>query len=124
MTQPRDSVDRRRFIRVKFPFTVHIYIPEKLAISAYTEDISEGGIKVTIKEKLTLHAHTDLEIFIQQEPILCKGKTAWVQQRESKLVEGETFYDTGIEFIKIKENDLETVRHHIKVLQKTKGFLS
>ncbi|MBN3040240.1 MAG: PilZ domain-containing protein [Candidatus Omnitrophica bacterium] len=119
----RDSINRRRFIRIKFPFTIHLYIPEMMAISAYTEDISEGGVKVTIKEELKVSTETELEIYIQQEPINCRGKVIWVKQRDSKFVEDEVFFDTGIEFKNITDSEIESIKHHLKALRSTEGFI-
>lgn len=114
----RDSIDRRRFIRVEFPFTIHIYQNKKLAISAYTEDISEGGVKVTIKESLPVGAAAELEIYVREDPISCKGKIVWSQQRTSEYIEDENFFDIGIEFDHLNENDQEVIRHHVQAIQK------
>jgi len=114
----RDSIDRRRFIRVEFPFTIHIYQPQQLAISAYTEDISEGGVKVTIKESLSIGAMVELEIYVREEPINCKGKIIWSRQRVSEYIEDEKFFDIGIAFHQITASDQEVVRHHVEAIQK------
>ena len=114
----RDSVDRRRFIRVEFPFTIHIYQSKQLAISAYTEDISEGGVKVTIKESLPVGAAVELEVYVHEKPIVCKGKIIWLQQRASNYFEDEKFFDTGIEFQQLAKNDQEVIGHHVQIIQK------
>lgn len=114
----RDTIDRRRFIRVEFPFTIHIYYSKKLAISAYTEDISEGGVKVTIKEALPLGAVVELELYVRQQPITCKGKVIWLKQRSSDYFEDEKFYDTGIEFQHLAKDDQEVIGSHVKTIQK------
>lgn len=118
MLTRRDFVDRRRFIRVEFPFTIHIYQPQKFAISAYTEDISEGGVKVTVKEQLAVGAMVDLELFVREEPIVCKGKIIWLQSRSSDYLEDEKFFDTGIEFHQLTRSDQEVIAHHVQAIQK------
>jgi c-di-GMP-binding flagellar brake protein YcgR len=116
----RDSIDRRRSLRVNFPFTIHLFIPQALAVSAYTEDISEGGVKVTIKEKLDINSFTDLEIFVKEVPIKCVGKVVWIEERESDLIEGEIFFDIGIKFQEISQEDSRIIGQHVQAVQKIK----
>lgn len=94
----RDEINRRRFIRVKFPFTIHLYPLGSPPISAYTEDVSAGGAKVTIHEELELSTLIDLEVYIKIKPLTCKGRVVWINKRESEYFEEESFYDIGIEF--------------------------
>ncbi|MBU2265893.1 MAG: PilZ domain-containing protein, partial [Candidatus Omnitrophica bacterium] len=96
-----DGLNRRRFVRVQYPFTVHIYLPDRPPISTYTEDVSEGGIKVTVRENIPLEVSVDLEIYLRSEPIICKGKVTWVGERISQYLEGVKLYDTGFEFFKV-----------------------
>ena len=119
----RDSVDRRRFIHIKFPFTVHVRPLDKQPIAAYSEDISQEGIKVTIKDELAIGSLTDLEVFIQAEPIKCKGKVVWVKKRDSKYIQDEIFTDTGIEFYDLSENNSALIKEHISAFSKTSGFI-
>jgi Tfp pilus assembly protein PilZ len=116
----RDTIDKRRYVRVAFPFTIHVMVPETLAISAYTEDISEGGVKVTIKEKLEVGLTIGLEIFVKEDPIRCRGSVVWVKQRESDLIEGEVFFDVGIELQDLSPQDSLVIKHHVEAVQKIK----
>ena len=47
-----DGINKRRFIRVNFPYTIHLRSDNNVVISAYTEDVSSGGIRVVVKKKL------------------------------------------------------------------------
>ena len=114
----RDTIDKRRFLRVVFPFTIHIFMPNLLAISAYTEDISEGGVRVTIKEKIDAGSVIDLEIFVREEPLRAKGRVIWVKERASDLIEGELFFDIGIEFQDISQDDRNVIQQHVEAVQK------
>ncbi|MFH1504604.1 MAG: PilZ domain-containing protein [Candidatus Omnitrophota bacterium] len=100
-----DDVNRRRYLRVEFPFTIHIHTFEGPTYSAYTENASAGGVKVTLEEELKMGAITDLEIFTRKEVLRCKGQIVWIKKRESKYLEGTFFFDTGIEFHDISEKD-------------------
>ncbi len=93
-----DKINRRRFVRIKFPFTIHLYFPQESPIAAYTENISEGGLRVTIRRELKLSSVVDLEIYVKLRPVRCKGKIAWIKKWESNYLEGEVFYDIGLEF--------------------------
>ena len=114
-----DSINRRRFVRIIFPFTTHIYPSQKEAITTYTENISIGGIKVTIKRELAVSSIVDLKVYLRKEPITCKGKIAWVKKRESEyLEEDNVFFDIGIEFQDIKEEDKIIIKDRIDELRK------
>lgn len=100
-----DNINRRRFIRVDYPFTIHIHTFEGPTYSAYTENVSAGGVMVTLMEELKEGAIVDLEIYTSLKTIGCKGKIIRIKKRESKYLECMLFYDTGIEFQDISEKD-------------------
>ena len=109
----RDDLDRRRYIRIKFPFTIHICTPEDCKISAYTENISPGGVMVTLMHELEPTTLTGLEIYTRQKAVSCQGKIAWVKKRESKYLVGRDFFDTGIEFKQINEKDCKLIQDQL-----------
>jgi len=115
-----DGVNRRRFIRVQYPFTVHIYLPGEQALSTYTEDISFGGIKVTMKQAIPKATLVELELYLRTDPIICKGKVSWVKQRQSQFLEDTIIHDLGIEFSKVKAGDKKSIKKHVEGLLKTK----
>ena len=111
-----DGINRRRFIRLQYPFTIHIYLPGKPAISTYTEDISTGGVKVTTNENIPPAVLLGLEIYLRAEPVICKGKIQWVQERTSRYLEGVKLYDAGIEFSDVKPADKEIIKEQVEEL--------
>jgi c-di-GMP-binding flagellar brake protein YcgR len=113
----KNGINRRRFIRVDFPFTIHINPPDENIISTYTEDISEGGVKVFIAEKLSTSSMVLLAIYVKPEPVVCKGKVVWAKRRSSEFIEGEIFFDTGIEFCEIKEADKLLIKNKVAELE-------
>jgi len=115
-----DGINRRRFIRLNYPFTIHIYLPGKPAISTYTEDISEGGVKVTIKEDISQVAAAKLEIYLRAEPVVCEGKVQWVKERVSRYLEGVKLYDTGIEFSQVNPADRKIIKGQVEEVLKVK----
>ena len=111
-----DNIDRRRFLRIKFPFTIHLYPVGSQPISAYAEDISIGGVKVTIHEKFDVPSIIKLELYVKLRPINCNGKITWIKERESEFLEGETLYDIGIEFQELKPEEKEAIKERLDIV--------
>lgn len=109
----KDEIDRRRYIRTKFPFTIHIITGEGCKFSVYTENVSQGGLMVTLMHELELASPADLEIFTRERTIVCSGKISWIKKRESKYLEGRDFFDTGIEFNSIKPEDKDLIQNQM-----------
>ncbi len=117
-TMEQDYVDKRRFIRRKFPFTVYISSSLIPVISTYTQDISEGGIKVTIQKGLKTSSLVDLKVFIKQTVVECQGKIAWVNKRESQVLEDKTLFDVGIQFENISDEYKTLVERQVEILSR------
>jgi len=119
-----DGIERRRFIRVKLHCKTSISDQEGLTISTYAEEISEKGLKVSIKQELKRSSLVDLEIYLRPQPIVCKGKIVWVRKIESDYLEGGVVYDIGIELRNLKEDDKKLIKQLIIQKKQQKGFLS
>ena len=97
---------------------MHLYPTGKSPISAYTEDISAGGVKVTVHQKLKISSLVDLEIYVKLRPIVCKGKVIWINRRESDFLEGEIFFDIGLKFQGLKPEEEEAIKERLgRVMQ-------
>ncbi|UCC95582.1 MAG: PilZ domain-containing protein [Candidatus Omnitrophota bacterium] len=110
--------ERRRAIRMQFPYTINISVADQERISTYTEDISDQGVMVVIRKKLDLLSPLDLEIYIQKKPVTCKGKVTWVKEKEAFCLEDVIFFNTGIEFYEIKEADKKLIKRCLERLGK------
>lgn len=115
-----DEIDRRRFLRIKFPFTIHLYPAGKAPISAYAENISAGGVRVTIREELPVSSLIDLEVYVKLKPVACKGKIIWINKRESEFLEGEIFFDVGLKFQGLKPEEEEAFRERLDRIMSNK----
>lgn len=105
-----DSKERRKFVRIKFPCEITTRGPEKHTIPTNAENISAGGIRVVIPERLGSSSVVEIDIFgIKNEPIIGKGRVIWVFSK--KNLRGESVYDTGIEFSQISEEDLRKIKN-------------
>ncbi|MFC1594786.1 PilZ domain-containing protein [Candidatus Omnitrophota bacterium] len=107
------GMDRRRFPRANYPCLVIIrrnsMQPE--AMLTHTENIGMGGICVILKKDLGLFTPAELEIDLMdtQQHIKCHGKIVWVVKRKNSEEKKPAFFDTGIEFTKVKKEDQERI---------------
>jgi len=99
------STEKRRFIRARFPCKIFILPSRQHVISTHTENISAGGVRVIIEERIELATMVGLEVHLQDTVIHCKGRIVWVVGKESPYRKGVTYSDTGIEFYEISEQD-------------------
>ncbi|UCD15281.1 MAG: PilZ domain-containing protein [Candidatus Omnitrophota bacterium] len=108
--------NKRRFIRFNFPYTINIYPSRKKMISTYTENISEGGVNVVIKEKINPASIVRLQIYLKNAPLILKGKVVWVKEKENTLLEDEAviYFNTGIEFQQLKKEEKKIIKNCVK----------
>ena len=111
-----DGLEKRRFIRANFPCKIVIYTPEEQVITAQTENISAGGIRVVIAKELQLSLAVDLEIHFTENPIKCKGRVVWTLPNEEIKPDGIKKYDIGIEFYRIASADRSVIAKLIETL--------
>ena len=104
-------------MRVKFPYTVHIHTKEGKDISTYTDNMSRGGVGLTLKERLSPKDILTLKIYISDVPVECKGEVVWVKERNSLMLEEVSFFDTGIEFKDIDDNSAVRIGSCLKELE-------
>jgi c-di-GMP-binding flagellar brake protein YcgR len=104
-----DNRERRKFVRVNLP--LEVCIPDLTQVlKTKTENISAGGIRLIINKKLTTGLIINLKIHnINKNPIDCQGKVLWVFNRTISADNNHCHYDTGIEFYKIKKEDIKAI---------------
>ncbi|MFA5008383.1 MAG: PilZ domain-containing protein [Candidatus Omnitrophota bacterium] len=112
------GMEKRRFVRAKFPCVIAIHTLHDHVITTYTENISAGGVRVVIEEKLELSSTVGLEIQICKNIIVCKGRIVWVVDRQSPYKKNILYHDTGIEFYEIKESDRRIISDAIEEILK------
>ena len=116
-----DSKERRRFVRTKFPCEITIHGPQKHIISTHVENVSAGGIRFILEERIGPSSIIDLDLYgITKEPIVCKGKVKWVFTKKDPSGKNRTRYDTGVEFSQIKEKDVDEIKKLIVSIASTK----
>jgi len=115
-----DGVDRRRFLRAEYPCLIKLSkkaIPIK-AILTHTENISVGGVRVIIGKKVEVMAEVDLEIDLMDTltNISSIGTINWVKTAPSKRKGGPVRYDTGVQFIALKDEARRRIQKIVKHL--------
>ncbi len=97
-------LQRRIFERLEIPLKIKYEIIEAPPFlkEATSKDISGGGLKLAMEEKLTVGAHLKLEIGIpgeENKTTTAYGKVVWVSQpRQIVGQKPVTYYETGIQF--------------------------
>jgi c-di-GMP-binding flagellar brake protein YcgR len=115
-----NGVEKRRFVRANFPCKILVYTPQERTISTHTENIGAGGVRVLIEERMEISSIVGLEIYLAQEPIICKGKVVWMVEKKSCYRRDFIFYDTGIEFVDMKEEDRKVIKNCVEAIVATR----
>ncbi|MCP4653366.1 MAG: PilZ domain-containing protein [Candidatus Omnitrophica bacterium] len=111
-----EGENRREHSRVSFPCKIMISSPVRLLVS-HTENLSEGGMRVVLEEKLSPYTMVGIEVFFEKnKPIKCKGKIAWVKEMVNPIAKTPTMFETGIKFIELNDCDKEYIKKLIKAI--------
>ena len=107
-----EGLNRRKFPRVNYPCLVVIRNDNEddvknNVILTHTENVGIGGVCVVLKQDVKMFSEVELELDLLDlgEHICCNGKVVWNVQRQSEATEKPLFFDIGIEFIDIAEED-------------------
>ena len=95
------GLDRRRFPRADYPCKIVVIKKAKTEkFSTHTENIGEGGVCVALEKELDKFCLVELALHLKDDspPIECDGRVVWVVKREEE-------FDTGIEFLNIRNKD-------------------
>jgi hypothetical protein len=107
------GINNRRFPRVSYKCL--ITIGAKGAAKHFltnTENIGVGGICVSLIEGLGVFSEVNIELAVKDglPPVKCRGHIVWVVKSQSvRNSMRTTKFDTGIEFVDLKEEDLERI---------------
>ncbi|MCA9393514.1 MAG: PilZ domain-containing protein [Candidatus Omnitrophica bacterium] len=109
-----DGLDRRKFPRVKYPCLVIIKNGEgddKEVILSHTENIGIGGVCVILKKNIKMFTQVEIELDLLDmgDHIKCNGKIVWNVQRKSDAKKKPLFYDVGVEFESLPDDDKKRI---------------
>jgi c-di-GMP-binding flagellar brake protein YcgR len=106
-----NNPERRQFVRVNFPCRIVLHKPQEHIISTKVKDVSTGGIRIVIAEKLETSSLVNLTIYgLAKRPITCRGRIKWAFSRKNSKDNNSYLFDTGIEFHKINDQDLKKIK--------------
>lgn len=117
----QQQIERRKFQRAKYSFPTHLFTAEGSQFPlCYTQDISEGGIRIRLKKQIKPSAVVYLQVYTRKDqPIISKGKVAWIRERKilGFLSSG---FEAGIEFQEPKEEDTAIIKGLVELALKRK----
>ncbi len=109
-----NGIEKRKFKRVRCPCKIWIYSISEHTILTHTENISAGGVRVLIEEKLDIDSIVGIEVKLKENTIACKGRIVWVVNRHSPYKKGICYNDTGIEFLEITDRQRDCIDKFIE----------
>ena len=105
--------EQRKYIRVSESLEVK-YHPSKrlLGSSAFTKDISQGGICIPTLLRLEPKSVLELKIKLPEisEPIAVKGETVWL----SEVNDNDFRFLLGVKFIELGNHSRNRINNHIR----------
>ncbi len=119
-----EGLNRRRFPRVNYPCLVilrQLNNPELSdVILTHTENIGMGGVCVIIKKDLKIFTSVELELDLLDlgNHITCKGRVVWNIQRKDEDSKKPFFFDIGIEFLNMTDEQRSQLQDIIERLLK------
>jgi len=105
------AVERRKSKRINLACNVMVIFGERILLfNTHSENLSGGGIKVVIWEKLHVGTSVELELFFaeNQKSSKCRGQISWVRQKTGPGSEG--LFNTGIKFIDMSNSVQEEIK--------------
>ena len=117
-----DGLNRRKFPRVNYPCLVVIRndSDDKDVILTHTENVGIGGVCVILKKDVKMFSPVELELDLLDlgEHIKCKGKVVWNVQRKLDEKNKPLFYDIGVEFESLTDEENERMEDIVQRLVK------
>lgn len=110
------GVNKRRFPRANYPCKILVFKKgQKEQFTTRTENIGAGGVCVSLEKALDKFCLVELILYLQdnQPAIECDARIVWV-------VKNEKVFDTGIEFLNIKDKDILRIENIIQECLKKK----
>ena len=119
-----EGLNRRKFPRVSYPCLVVIRNNDddgkNNVILTHTNNVGVGGICVILKQNVKMFSEVELELDLLDlgEHICCNGKVVWNVQRKNESPEKPLFFDIGIEFLNIQNEDQKRLGRIVERLVK------
>jgi c-di-GMP-binding flagellar brake protein YcgR len=107
------NLERRKYRRYPISLPIEYYRADSPTNqSGQTLDASEGGLQVLFPEQMDIGQHLKLKLFFSSEAKLntieMLVEVVWMN---TQLSEGEDHYRSGLRFINISPEDMDTLRN-------------
>jgi len=91
-------------------------VEDQLALHDYTINLSHGGLFLETSKVLPIETPLTMEFIVpgSEEPILCKGRVAWVNQGGPLSAKPNLPCGFGVEFNELSRGDLERLTVYLK----------
>jgi c-di-GMP-binding flagellar brake protein YcgR len=109
------GVDKRRFPRICYPCKIIVFQKGQVEkFSTHTENIGQGGICTVLKKGLDRFCPVEVILYLENghAPVECDGRVVWMVRRLDE-------FDTGIEFLNLKEKDALRIERLVQECLKT-----
>ena len=114
------GINNRRFPRANYKCLITIGTKGAAKyFLTHTENIGVGGICVSLEEGLGVFNEVAVEVALKDglPPIKCKGTVVWaVKSQIVKNSARTTKFDTGIEFVNLKEDEQARIENLVEKL--------
>jgi c-di-GMP-binding flagellar brake protein YcgR len=112
--------ERRRYIRVGMQISVSYVVFDEVRESkvSIAKDISGGGMRLPLKEKLTVGTllELQLELLKQNKTIVLEAKVVWIKPHPE---DKDYPYEAGIEFLGIGAVQRSMISNYIQYLNRS-----
>lgn len=115
-----DGKERRKDLRCEkcCDAQYHINPDSDKRVSAQSENISVGGVKLVLDELLSKGTPLTVDIAVsdEQKPITAKGEIAWVKEVDPDQAEqrGKRIFQAGVKFVNMTPEDETRLRNHVE----------
>jgi len=114
--------ERRKFLRLTYPCKINLPSEEgEETFTLHTENISSGGVRIILQEKLSRGTPLTIELSIGKERIKTQGRVAWVLDITTPGAKEPDLFDTGIEFTSLSLEDRSFLSRQIEDMMETTG---
>ena len=113
--------ERRKLVRLDTSVKVNyrILTAVNLSSDSVSQDFSEGGIRIEVKEPIQPKTLLSLEIAVpgEKEPVRAKGEVIWMERYIKQL---KPVYEVGIKFLDIDVNERNRLSQYFLAVLKNK----
>ena len=104
------GLDQRNFPRIEVACDISIREHKNGGIKATTENLGAGGVCVILAKELEKLSEVRLRLTLDQNrsAVECDGRIVWTVRSKDPASQKVT-YDTGIEFVNLKEDDRRSI---------------